>query len=69
VKLKRHDGRIRRCKMLLRKRNNVLCVCNWIGVWLGTKEWENIYRMNKSRKMKRGTSSKLNILSMRQSDS
>jgi hypothetical protein len=26
VKLKRHDGRIRRCKMLLRKRNNVLCM-------------------------------------------
>jgi hypothetical protein len=37
---------------------------------LGTKEGEkDIYRMAKSRERRRETSSKLNVLSMRQSDS
>jgi hypothetical protein len=32
VKLKRHGGRMRRCKKLLRRRKSALDVCTWIGV-------------------------------------
>jgi hypothetical protein len=32
VKLKRHGGGIRMCKMLLRRRKSVLGVCTWISV-------------------------------------
>jgi hypothetical protein len=34
VKLKRHGGGMRRCKMLLRRRNSALGVCTGIGVWI-----------------------------------
>jgi hypothetical protein len=32
VKLKRHDGGMRRCKILLRRRKSDLGVYTWIGV-------------------------------------
>jgi hypothetical protein len=32
VKLKRHGGGMRRCKMLLRRRKSDLAVCAWIRV-------------------------------------
>jgi hypothetical protein len=37
--------------------------------WLGTKEWEGIYRMVKTKRVRWETSSKLNALRMRQNDS
>jgi hypothetical protein len=40
MKLKRHDGEMRRYKRLLRRRKSALDVCTWIGVRImqnGTK--------------------------------
>jgi hypothetical protein len=65
MKLKRHGGGMRRCKMLLRRRKSTLGVCTWIQMYdglyqrLGTKEGgRTSIGWPKAERGRRGTSSK-----------